>query len=477
MTEKSKRLMTKIVLVLFILIILFVFIADKLNIPIKTYLLAILPIEGGDSGGSGYPDQSPPPPASCTLGANPNSGTGPFNSQITATFSNLPAGTNQALIKCDLSDAGVNIAIANNIATRACSYPLVETTTLFQPRASADVASCSWTITVNPPPPDTTAPTITANPFASAITHTSALVSWTTNEASDSKVRYSTASGAYSLEESDATLSQDHSIVLSNLQSGTTYYFVVTSRDNAGNAVTSNELNFQTEAIQQTGGSSGTGYASAPTNPTVLINEGAENTTITEVVLALGISSNGIQMMISNRDDFEGAPWEDFITIKYWSLSPGTGLKTVYVKFRDAYSNISDIATDTINLIQEIAELPGTTPTSTDPTTTSTPLTQTTVTLFTRDLYLGIKGNDILALQKFLNASNFKLTETADPGSPGNETNYFGPLTKAAVTKFQEINWQEILAPLNLIKGTGYFGPMTRQFINSLLLGNSSGGK
>lgn len=54
------------------------------------------------------------------------------------------------------------------------------------------------------------------------------------------------------------------------------------------------------------------------------------------------------EMIISNRPDFEGATWEPYQTSKQWTLEPrADGLATVFVRFRDAAGNVSEIAHDT----------------------------------------------------------------------------------------------------------------------------------
>ena len=71
----------------------------------------------------------------------------------------------------------------------------------------------------------------------------------------------------------------------------------------------------------------------------------------------------------------------------------------------------------------------------------------------TRDLYYGRSGQDVLALQKFLNAHGFVVAQSG-PGSAGNETIYFGPATRAAAIKFQLAH--------NIVPAVGYVGPITR---------------
>ena len=84
---------------------------------------------------------------------------------------------------------------------------------------------------------------------------------------------------------------------------------------------------------------------------------------------------------------------------------------------------------------------------------------------FTRNLDSGATGDDVKMLQKFLNSNGFVITNSG-AGSPGNETNLFGGLTKAALIRFQQAN--------GISPAIGYFGPVTRAAIEKLLSNDST---
>ena len=71
---------------------------------------------------------------------------------------------------------------------------------------------------------------------------------------------------------------------------------------------------------------------------------------------------------------------------------------------------------------------------------------------FTRDLTIGSKGEDVKNLQEFLKERGFFNQQT---------TEYFGPITKEALINFQKKS--------NISPTSGYFGPKTRTYINSLI--------
>ena len=83
---------------------------------------------------------------------------------------------------------------------------------------------------------------------------------------------------------------------------------------------------------------------------------------------------------------------------------------------------------------------------------------------FDRDLYFGIKDDSqVRCLQEFLKSQG------SDIYPEGLITGNFLSLTKEAVIRFQEKYKAEILTPLELEKGTGFFGSLTRQAANKLM--------
>ncbi len=91
--------------------------------------------------------------------------------------------------------------------------------------------------------------------------------------------------------------------------------------------------------------------------------------------------------------------------------------------------------------------------------TSSTPNAPVYTGTFTRSLELGAVGEDVRALQKFLNTHG-SVIAASGAGSPGNETTYFGSLTQQAVISFQKSN--------NITPAVGFFGPITRGVVNGM---------
>ena len=97
---------------------------------------------------------------------------------------------------------------------------------------------------------DTTAPVI-SNVAASNITATSADITWTTDEAADSRADYGpdTSYGSF---ETDAAIVASHSINLTGLEASSTYHYMATSADGSGNSASSVDFTFTTAAAPAT---------------------------------------------------------------------------------------------------------------------------------------------------------------------------------------------------------------------------------
>lgn len=79
---------------------------------------------------------------------------------------------------------------------------------------------------------------------------------------------------------------------------------------------------------------------------------------------------------------------------------------------------------------------------------------------FTRNLTVGVVGEDVKCLQQYLNGAGYKVAASG-VGSPGSETTYFGSLTQAAVGKWQAAN--------GVSPAAGYFGSISRAKYASLV--------
>jgi len=93
---------------------------------------------------------------------------------------------------------------------------------------------------------------------------------------------------------------------------------------------------------------------------------------------------------------------------------------------------------------------------------------------WTRGLKQGMSGADVMKLQQFLNADAETRVAASGVGSVGQETQYFGPATMAAVSRFQVKYRAEILTPSGLVNPTGYFGPASMAKANALCVSGGS---
>ena len=84
---------------------------------------------------------------------------------------------------------------------------------------------------------------------------------------------------------------------------------------------------------------------------------------------------------------------------------------------------------------------------------------------FTKLLTVNDKSSDVKKLQQFLNSDPATMISSKGTGSPGNETEYFGSLTKEALGKFQ-LKYHIVESKKDA--GYGSLGPKTRAKIDEL---------
>lgn len=90
------------------------------------------------------------------------------------------------------------------------------------------------------------------------------------------------------------------------------------------------------------------------------------------------------------------------------------------------------------------------------PSVSSSTSTVVLTTTFTRNLRVGLKGDDVRLLQVYLNNHGFPVVASGE-GSVGHESTYFGILTQSALVRFQVAK--------GIFPAAGYFGPFTKTYI------------
>ena len=177
-------------------------------------------------------------------------------------------------------------------------------------------------------PVDTTPPVL-SRIEASAVGSDRVAVTWLTDEPSDQWVEY-WASGISMNRQGSATMSTSHSVTITGLRTGVTYYYRAVSSDSAGNRAQSPDMSFRLQPADNT-----------PPTVSIRINGGAQftnNSTVQLEVFAQDDSTGALQMSV--RDDLSGfGAWQPYAAYTTWRMSSGEGRRTITVKVRDASGN------------------------------------------------------------------------------------------------------------------------------------------
>jgi len=210
---------------------------------------------------------------------------------------------------------------------------------------SNNSASTDYTFTTQTPD-DTVSPNIT-NVAVSSINLTSVVITWSTDENSNSIVDYgeTTSLGQIAGNLDDSTT--NHSVTLTNLNASTTYYFQVRSQDLAGNTATNNNSgNYYSFVTQKD--------TTAPTISNVSVSTVSDTkATITWTTNELSTS----QVIYGTTDSYGSQTTED-TTLTYQHSVTLTGLtkKTTYhyqVVSKDAANNSASSEDNTFTTTDE----------------------------------------------------------------------------------------------------------------------------
>lgn len=228
---------------------------------------------------------------------------------------------------------------------------------------------------------------------------------------------------------------------------------------------------FGEDYVAPAAGSGGGGVPHLNVEPTALrnedlrfsINNGAKTTVIPVVQLTFNSDERTVK-------GFAASLSPEFPLASIFPLSRNTftlpstpGTYTIYLKYYSVTGKPSDVLQQTI-----VYNPSGTTVSESVSSSPVANVVAKTKTLFARTLKLGSRGEDVKALQIFLNTNGFLISKDG-PGSPGNETTTYGTLTVKAVMRFQEAYASTILKPLGLTKATGVFGSATLKLVNEML--------
>lgn len=276
-------------------------------------------------------------------------------------------------------------------------------------------------------------PVISNVSSANDISTNDVFITWTTNKTATSVINYGLTTG-YGSSSSSSLFETSHSMRLSGLTDSTTYHFKILNSDSLGNINSSIDYTFDTKAAASTppvvsggggsssgggggGGSGGSGSASG---------------------VSVGDVGNGVSAVNAGFTTPGCLPGDKFSSLTGKVCVFSTSSVSVPGCFLGAKFNI---------LTGQLCPIVS---------------TFSLAYKFTRDLKLGMQGEDVKQLQIFLNSNGFIVSTTlGSSGSKGYESTYFGYLTKQALIKFQQLH--------NITPTAGYFGAKTKKVIDSML--------
>ncbi|MCL7475161.1 MAG: Ig-like domain-containing protein [ANME-2 cluster archaeon] len=188
---------------------------------------------------------------------------------------------------------------------------------------ASDGTNSSSSSVVGPVQSKENIPPIISSVTNGTVNDSTAVITWTTDEASTSRVDYDTnPSVPYDFTEEETAYVTSHSITLSGLNANTTYYYVVKSTDSAGNPNTSAEFNFTTSVditkpnVTSTNPSNGASNAPLNTNITATFSEDMNVSTINNFSFTL-TGATAISGTVSYNVGTKTATFNPYANLNY----------------------------------------------------------------------------------------------------------------------------------------------------------------
>ncbi len=334
-----------------------------------------------------------------------------------------------------------------------------------------------------------TTPPVISNLAIAKTGYRTAIFSWTTNEPAKSRIEFgvNVSYGTSTVLTNSNTTT--HYLLVSGMIPGALHHFRVASMDAAGNTATSTDFTITTKArlikppklpsLSARAGSvilnwgtldydlcerieifrSTTGFVQTSTPTALIATVGCADITYTDTTTAPATTYYYSLMSTDDQGTYSDPTTIGFTTA---ASSGGGGYGSGGTSFGGNVPTSSAPSSTTTTpqtpsmtpiLLQIPTSAPSETPTSISITVPVSPV-------FNRSLNPGFVGNDILRLQKLLNTDPATRVSNSGAGSPGRETNYFGPLTQRAVQKFQK-KYKIISFGSPKTTGYGRLGPKT----------------
>lgn len=210
---------------------------------------------------------------------------------------------------------------------------------------SADTSVISVDVFSVPPPSTITATVISSTAITLSWDAVTDAVSYKIYR--NSTLIGNTASTTYS--DTGLTASTNYTYQVSSVDSGS-----IESSLSDSVTATTQSAPASTNTNAPIGGQATAVYVSKPQTTTapILINKGQKTADSKQVILYLS-AKGAEQMMISNNPNFLKATWEEYKTMKVWTLSDA-GEQKVYVKFKNSKGTVSNVYMDMVVVDQKI---------------------------------------------------------------------------------------------------------------------------